>query len=71
MGKEKSTPKKSKEDSDEANTVPKVMCAIAKPLADDKLKKKILKLTKKASKKKQVKRGVKEVVKALRKNVKG
>lgn len=64
---------KSKEakDASEVAPRPKVLCAIAKPLADDKLKKKVLKLTKKACKKKQVKRGVKEVVKALRKNLKG
>ena len=44
---------------------------IAKPLAPEKLCKKVLKLCKKATKKKQVKRGVKEVVKAIRKKVKG
>ncbi|GAB4820457.1 hypothetical protein N2152v2_007503 [Parachlorella kessleri] len=44
---------------------------IAKPLADDKLSKKVLKLAKKAAKRKQIKRGVKEVIKAIRKNVKG
>lgn len=44
---------------------------IAKPLADEKLCKKLLKLAKKAAKKKQIKRGVKEVVKALRKDTKG
>jgi H/ACA ribonucleoprotein complex subunit 2 len=47
------------------------LSVIAKPLADEKLYKKILKLSKKAAKGKQIKRGVKEVVKALRKNVKG
>lgn len=47
------------------------LSVIAKPLADEKLYKKILKLSKKAAKSKQIKRGVKEVVKALRKNVKG
>lgn len=47
-------------------------CApIAKPLASQKLCKKVLKLCKKATKTKQVKRGVKEVVKAIRKNNKG
>jgi H/ACA ribonucleoprotein complex subunit 2 len=44
---------------------------IAKPLADEKLCKKVLKLSKKAAKRKQLKRGVKEVVKAIRKNTKG
>ncbi|KAI3435548.1 hypothetical protein D9Q98_001613 [Chlorella vulgaris] len=47
------------------------LCAIAKPLADDKLSKKCLKLAKKAAKRKQIKRGVKEVIKAIRKNVQG
>jgi hypothetical protein len=47
-------------------------CApIAKPLASEKLAKKLLKLCKKATKAKQVKRGVKEVVKAIRKKNKG
>eukprot|EP01025_Chloroclados_australasicus_P056282 TRINITY_DN6937_c0_g1_i5.p1 TRINITY_DN6937_c0_g1~~TRINITY_DN6937_c0_g1_i5.p1 ORF type:complete len:190 (+),score=23.43 TRINITY_DN6937_c0_g1_i5:344-913(+) len=47
-------------------------CAvIAKPLASQKLCKKVLKLCKKATKKKQVKRGVKEVVKAIRKKQTG
>eukprot|EP00873_Tetraselmis_striata_P007201 jgi/Tetstr1/427465/TSEL_001764.t1 len=63
--------KKGAEASEDAPAAAKKMCAIAQPLADDKLKKKVLKLAKKAAKKKQVKRGVKEVVKALRKNVKG
>eukprot|EP01090_Pellita_catalonica_P022000 TRINITY_DN8395_c0_g1_i1.p1 TRINITY_DN8395_c0_g1~~TRINITY_DN8395_c0_g1_i1.p1 ORF type:complete len:150 (+),score=28.38 TRINITY_DN8395_c0_g1_i1:28-450(+) len=44
---------------------------IAKPLADKKLTKKILKLNKKATKDKQVRRGVKEVVKAIRKKETG
>lgn len=44
---------------------------IAKPLADEKLGKKVLKLAKKGAKRKQIKRGVKEVVKALRKNTQG
>lgn len=44
---------------------------IAKPLADEKLCKKVLKLAKKGAKRKQIKRGVKEVVKALRKNTQG
>jgi hypothetical protein len=49
----------------------KFCSVIAKPLADEKLCKKVLKLAKKASKRKQIRRGVKEVVKALRKNAKG
>uniref|UniRef100_A0A7S4I9A7 H/ACA ribonucleoprotein complex subunit 2 n=1 Tax=Vannella robusta TaxID=1487602 RepID=A0A7S4I9A7_9EUKA len=44
---------------------------IAKPLANEKQTKKLLRLTKKASKEKQLRRGVKEVVKAIRKNEKG
>ena len=49
----------------------KFCSVIAKPLADEKLAKKIYKLSKKAAKRKQVKRGVKEVVKAVRKGAKG
>lgn len=49
----------------------KYISIIAKPLADEKLCKKVLKLSKKAAKRKQIKRGVKEVVKAIRKNTKG
>lgn len=49
----------------------RLVSVIAKPLADEKLCKKVLKLTRKASKRKAVRRGVKEVVKALRKNCKG
>merc|ERR1711907_409781 len=45
--------------------------AIAKPMADEKLSKKILKAVKKAAKVKALKRGVKEVVKAVRKGSKG
>ncbi len=44
---------------------------IAKPLANEKLTKKCLKLVKKASKVKGLRRGVKEVVKAIRKGEKG
>lgn len=44
---------------------------IAKPLAEEKLCKRVLKLCKKATKRKQIRRGVKEVVKALRKKQKG
>ncbi|KAF8059994.1 NHP2 [Scenedesmus sp. PABB004] len=49
----------------------KHVAVIAKPLADEKLSKKVLKLSKRAAKRKQIKRGVKEVVKAIRKNTKG
>mmetsp|Transcript_6748 Transcript_6748/g.14897 ORF Transcript_6748/g.14897 Transcript_6748/m.14897 type:complete len:152 (-) Transcript_6748:746-1201(-) len=49
----------------------KYCSVIAKPLAEEKLCKKVLKLAKKASKRKQIRRGVKEVVKALRKKAKG
>ena len=44
---------------------------IAKPLAQDKLLKKTLKVVKKASKAKKIRRGVREVQKALRKKQKG
>ncbi len=44
---------------------------IAKPLAGEKLQKKLLKLVKKSGKSKSVRRGVKEVQKALRKGGKG
>uniref|UniRef100_A0A7S0VCD9 H/ACA ribonucleoprotein complex subunit 2 n=1 Tax=Polytomella parva TaxID=51329 RepID=A0A7S0VCD9_9CHLO len=49
----------------------KFCCAIAKPLADEKLTKKVLKVARKASKRKQIRRGVKEVVKTLRKDPRG
>jgi H/ACA ribonucleoprotein complex subunit 2 len=49
----------------------KFVSVIAKPLADEKLTKKVLKLAKRAAKRRQIKRGVKEVVKALRKGAKG
>lgn len=61
---------KSKEAKEEVETEVQV-CAIAKPLASDKLSKKVLSVIKKATKRKQIKRGVKEVVKALRKDAKG
>merc|ERR1719460_279239 len=48
-----------------------VLSPIAKPLAKDKLVKRILKLVKAASKGKTVRRGVKEVVKAVRKGENG
>lgn len=59
--------------SDEEGGAPAIrrVIPIARPMADDKLSKKVLKVAKKAAKKKQIRRGVKEVVKALRKNVKG
>merc|ERR1711916_139035 len=47
------------------------VCAIAQPLAAQKLCKKIFKLIKKSSKAKYVRRGVKEVVKAVRKGATG
>ena len=49
----------------------KFVSIIAKPLADEKLCKRVLKLCKKATKRKAIRRGVKEVVKALRKKAKG
>lgn len=49
----------------------KYCSVIAKPLADEKLAKKVLKLAKKSSKRKAIRRGVKEVVKAIRKKQKG
>ena len=49
----------------------KFISVIAKPLADEKLCKRVLKLCKKATKRKAIRRGVKEVVKALRKKAKG
>ncbi|KAI8474821.1 MAG: nucleolar protein, small subunit of H/ACA snoRNP [Monoraphidium minutum] len=82
MGKKDKTPKSAEkpaaEDAggDAADAMPyatrvKFCSVIAKPLADEKFCKKVLKLAKKAAKRKQLKRGVKEVVKAIRKNVKG
>ncbi|KAF3932032.1 hypothetical protein ABW20_dc0104193 [Dactylellina cionopaga] len=47
---------------------PAALVPFAKPLAEGKLAKKVLKTTKKAAKTKALKRGVKEVVKALRKS---
>lgn len=44
---------------------------IAKPLANGKLLKRLLKLVSKATKEKQIRRGVKETVKAMRKGTKG
>lgn len=49
----------------------RVLAPIARPLAEDKLKKKVLKLAKKATQRKSTKRGVKEVVKAIRKQQDG
>ncbi|KAF3940372.1 hypothetical protein ABW19_dt0202609 [Dactylella cylindrospora] len=48
--------------------IPVSLVPFAKPLAEGKLAKKVLKTTKKAAKTKALKRGVKEVVKALRKS---
>lgn len=51
---------------------PRELCSvIAKPMADQKMLKKLLKLTKKAAKRKQLKLGVKEVLKAVRKGTAG
>lgn len=47
------------------------MAAIAAPLADGKLRKRVMKLVEKAAASKVLKRGVKEVVKAVRKGDKG
>ena len=67
--------KESKKDSDETKADrpprPRAILPIAKPLADDKLCKRVLKLARSATARKQVKRGVKEVVKALRKGASG
>jgi len=69
MGKDKGEAKEKAEFSYEDRK--KFCSVIAKPLADEKLCKKVLKLSKKAAKRKQLKRGVKEVVKAIKKNTKG
>jgi H/ACA ribonucleoprotein complex subunit 2 len=73
MGKDKGEAKEAKAAKPELSYDDrKKFCSmIAKPLADEKLCKKVLKLSKKAAKRKQLKRGVKEVVKAIRKNTKG
>eukprot|EP00955_Chlamydomonas_euryale_P071747 361186-Chlamydomonas_euryale.AAC.3 len=75
MGKDKKQAKEDKEEGGKEEVAyeekAKLVSIIAKPLADEKLAKKVLKLTKKASKRKAIRRGVKEVVKALRKNAKG
>lgn len=72
MGKDKSEAKEAKAKPELSYDERKKFCSvIAKPLADEKLCKKVLKLSKKAAKRKQLKRGVKEVVKAIRKNTKG
>lgn len=78
-GKEKKSAKKEKKtkleegvEAEEGPVAKKLnLSVIARPLADEKLSKKVLKLAKKAAKRKQIKRGVKEVIKAIRKNVKG
>eukprot|EP00240_Pyramimonas_obovata_P007608 CAMPEP_0118924592 /NCGR_PEP_ID=MMETSP1169-20130426/2658_1 /TAXON_ID=36882 /ORGANISM="Pyramimonas obovata, Strain CCMP722" /LENGTH=155 /DNA_ID=CAMNT_0006865719 /DNA_START=107 /DNA_END=574 /DNA_ORIENTATION=+ len=69
MGKKEKKEKKEEEEEEEEKEVK--VCAIAKPLASEKLGKKVLSVIKKATKRKQIKRGVKEVVKALRKDAKG
>ena len=71
--KEKKSSKDETEDTPKADRPPRprAILPIAKPLADDKLAKKVLKLAKSATARKQVKRGVKEVVKALRKGATG
>ncbi len=69
MGKDKETVVPVEELSWETKV--KFCSVIAKPLSDEKMCKRVLKLAKKASKRKQIRRGVKEVVKALRKNAKG
>lgn len=75
---DKSAKKRKREESgsdsngeEEKPVVPITVSVIAKPLASDELKKKLLKLTKKAAKARHLKRGVKEVVKAIRKDTKG
>mmetsp|Transcript_35877 Transcript_35877/g.49790 ORF Transcript_35877/g.49790 Transcript_35877/m.49790 type:complete len:149 (+) Transcript_35877:123-569(+) len=60
-----------KKDEDKSTGDVPILCAIAKPLANEKLAGKVLKVIKKATKRKQVKRGVKEVVKAIRKKTSG
>lgn len=71
MGKSEKTTDTDKESGGDYEQKKKFCAVIAKPLADEKLCKKVYKLAKKASKRKQIRRGVKEVVKALRKNSKG
>ncbi|GFR53187.1 hypothetical protein Agub_g15935 [Astrephomene gubernaculifera] len=71
MGKSEKTETEKSEQGGDYETKKKFCSVIAKPLADEKLCKKVYKLAKKASKRKQIRRGVKEVVKALRKNTKG
>ncbi len=71
MGKSEKTVDTDKEAGSDYEQKKKFCAVIAKPLADEKLCKKVYKLAKKASKRKQIRRGVKEVVKALRKNSKG
>jgi H/ACA ribonucleoprotein complex subunit 2 len=71
MGKDKGEKAKAEKPEVSYDERKKYISIIAKPLADEKLCKKVLKLSKKAAKRKQIKRGVKEVVKAIRKNTKG
>lgn len=68
--------KKAAADTEEAPEMsgrdPRELCSvIAKPMADPKMLKKLVKLTKKAAKRKQLKLGVKEVLKAVRKGTAG
>lgn len=79
--KDKKESKKKKESSDDEKTQqqqqqqrpprPRAILGIARPMADDKLTKRVLRLARSATARKQVKRGVKEVVKALRKGASG
>jgi H/ACA ribonucleoprotein complex subunit 2 len=59
QGKEKKE-KKEKVEDEVAPAAAVAVCAIAKPLAGEKLVGKVLKVVKKAAKRKQMKRGVKE-----------
>jgi len=64
--------KKSKENEDgDENLDLESLCPIAKPFADKKMSKRLLRTVKKASKARHLKRGVKEVVHSLRKGEKG
>lgn len=79
MAKGEKKEKKAKKAAADAEDVPETsgrdpreLCSvIAKPMADPKMLKKLLKLTKKAAKRKQLKLGVKEVLKAVRKGTAG
>ncbi|GAA6004216.1 hypothetical protein JCM10207_002487 [Rhodosporidiobolus poonsookiae] len=69
--KDRKEKKKDKEADGEAEVDLATIAEIAKPLAQKKTGKHVLKLVKKASKSRHLKRGVKEVVKSLRKGEKG